>query len=58
MDILFPHGLVFSLKKVVHQIPITPDSFQSLKTNILFLCLKNLSKGFQLGLGGISYIEY
>ena len=42
------HSFVFPLKKVVHWIPITPDSFLRLETNILFLCLKHLSKGFQL----------
>lgn len=41
MDSLFPHTFVFPLKKVIHWIPITPDSFLSLETNILFLCLKN-----------------
>lgn len=53
MDSLFPHTSVFPLKKVIHWIPITPDSFLSLETNILFLCLKkkNLSQGFQLGGG-------
>lgn len=49
MDSLFPRNLVFSSKKVVHQISITPDSFLSLETNILFPCLKHLSKEFQLG---------
>jgi len=48
---VFPHRFVFSLKKVFHWIAITPDSFLSLETNILFLCLKNLSEGFQLCAG-------
>lgn len=34
------HTSVFPLKEVFHWIPITPDSFLSLETNILFLCLK------------------